>query len=405
MLQKVIIIMSRTTKYNHIILLVTLLLCIAEPAFAPDSLIRERSSPAPEKTGIVIAAVGDIMMPISIQRAVAGNRYNYDLLFEKIAPDLLSADLTFANLETTVDHESARSGYPRFNAHPELLTALHMAGIRVVSLANNHAMDAGTQGLRRTLDNIGRAGILVTGAGRTREEAEEPTYTAIRDVRVAFLAYTYATNRGMLKRNGNAPSVNILRTDAEDDLARATAAVRKARSSADLVVVSLHWSDEYRTVPTRWQRRAAAELIEAGADVILGHHPHVLQPIESFTARNGRQGLIAFSLGNFISSQNWGVSNKNRNDAKALRGDGIILNVFVKKENGKATVQRAEFVPLWTLREWVGKTVLSRPVNIARETARIEEHGKNTKEEKNILTLLNFRKKVITDQLIAKPAQ
>lgn len=380
-------------------LLILFCICFLNAGAAPS-----REDPPLPATELVIAALGDIMMPVSIQSAVARSRDQYDLLFEKIAPDLVSADIAFANLETTVDHVSAASGYPRFNARPELLAALKKAGIGIVSLANNHAMDAGMNGLKRTLDNLRAAGLLFVGAGKTRAETEGPTYMDVRGVRVAFFAYTYGTNKGMTKKKRDGPGVNMLRPDAEDELARAATAVRKARLSADLVVVSLHWSDEYCTIPTLWQRRAAAELVEAGADVILGHHPHVLQPIESFIARNGRQGLIAFSLGNFISSQNSEISNKNRTHAKALRGDGIILNIYAKKENGKTAVLRAEFVPLWTLRDRIGKTVMFRPVNIARETARIEGRTNRAREDEDALKLLNYRKKIITELLTVGPA-
>jgi len=164
-------------------------------------------------------------------------------------------------------------------------------------------------------------------------------------------------------------------------------------------VVSLHWGDEYRRIPTQWQRWAGAKLIEAGEDIILGHHPHVLQPIESYTARSGRQGLIAFSLGNFVSSQNYGVTNKNRTQPSALRGDGIILTIFAVKENGKTSIVRAEFLPIWTLHEGEGKSAVPRPVNLTREIERIEAMQKRTREDENTLKLLRYRKKVILDQL------
>jgi len=169
--------------------------------------------------------------------------------------------------------------------------------------------------------------------------------------------------------------------------------------------VSLHWSDEYRTKPTVWQRRAATELIEAGADVILGHHPHVLQAIESHATHNGRVGLIAFSLGNFISSQNYGVSNGNRTQARARRGDGIILTLYAKKEHGATTITRAEFLPIWTNREKVGAAVITRPVTIAREIARLEAQKSRTSEEEGLLALLGYRQKVILEQLTVKPVQ
>jgi poly-gamma-glutamate synthesis protein (capsule biosynthesis protein) len=227
---------------------------------------------------------------------------------------------------------------------------------------------------------------------------------AVRGTTVAFLAYTYSTNQRMPGKKPATPRVNILGAVSEDDLARAVLAVGQARRSADLVAVSLHWSDEYRTVPTAWQRRVAAELIEAGADVILGHHPHVLQPIESHTARNGRQGLIAFSLGNFISTQNYGVANGNRTHARALRGDSVILYVVAAKKDGKTSVVRAEFLPIWTLRDRAGESVVYRPVGLAREMARLKAIEKRTKEEEDTLELLGFRKKVIIEQLTGKTA-
>jgi len=345
------------------------------------------------------------MMPISIQRAVARNKHHYDLLFEKIAPDLTSADIVFANLETPVDHKAAVSGYPKFNARPELLAALRKAGVGIVSVANNHALDRGADGLKRTLDNIEAAGLRFTGAGRTKAAAGKVAHAAVRGVSVAFLAYTYDTNEGLPRKRKDAPGVNILKNDSAADLGRAVAAVGDARKAADLVVVSLHWGDEYRTIPTPWQRKAAAALIEAGADIILGHHPHVLQPIESYTSRDGRRGLIAYSLGNFISSQNYGVSNQNRTHAKALRGDGVILNIVVTKEHGKASVRRAEFLPIWTYRDVTGKTTLYRPVSLDREIARIEKITKRTSEQDNTLKLLKFRRKVITDTLTVKTAR
>jgi poly-gamma-glutamate capsule biosynthesis protein CapA/YwtB (metallophosphatase superfamily) len=389
---------------NQIILFFTLLLgavswaCVQQSEFSPPQ------KPRDGKAEIVIAAMGDIMMPLSNQLAAARNKEHYNILFEKIARDLTSADSAFANLETPVDHTAPVSGYPKFNAGPGLLTALKTAGVGIVSIANNHAMDGKPAGLARTIDNIAAAGLLFTGGGRTQAEAGQPAMVTSHGLTTAFLAYTYGTNERMPVKKRDAPRVNILRTNSEADLALAAADVQRARPSTDLVVVSLHWSDEYRTIPTAWQRRVAAELIEAGADVILGHHPHVLQPIESYSAHNGRQGLIAFSLGNFISNQNYGVAGKNRTHRKALRGDGIILRIYVVKEQGKTSVARAEFVPLWSLRERVGKNVVYRPVNLAREIARLEALEKRTKEDEDTLGLLKFRMKVIVDQLTVKPS-
>ncbi len=363
--------------------------------------VAEGASP---KTTLVITAIGDVMMPGSIQTAVAKHKKSYDILFEKIAADLAVADITFANLETPVDHTAAVAGYPAFNARPELLTALKKAGVDVVSLANNHARDAGADGLLRTLQNIEAAGLVVAGAGRNRSESLAPVYLSSQGVMTAFLAYTYGTNRGLPKKRKGAPAVNILRSGSREDLAAAIIQVKQARTHADLVVVSLHWGDEYTSVPTPWQKQAAIELVEAGADIILGHHPHVLQPIESYTARDGRQTVIAYSLGNFISSQNYGVSSKNKTHTRALRGDGVILTITAEKEQGRTTIVRSAVQPIWSLREKVGVTTVFRPVGLSREIAKLSVVAKRTKKEESTLQLLTYRQQVILDTIRAAPA-
>ncbi len=355
------------------------------------------------KTSIVIAALGDVMMPGSLQKAVAKDNYNYALLFEKIAPDLGAADITFANLETPVDHTAAVAGYPAFNARPELLSALKKAGVDIVSLANNHARDAGADGLLRTLQNIGAAGLAVVGAGKARVESLAPVYLSSQGVMTAFLAYTYGTNRGLPKKRKGSPAVNILRSGSREDLAAAIIQVKEARTHADLVVVSLHWGDEYKSVPTAWQKQAAIELVEAGADIILGHHPHVLQPIESYTAKDGRRTVIAYSLGNFISSQNYGVSLKNKTNARALRGDGVILMIYAEKEQGKTTIVRSAFQPIWSFREKVGASMVARPVSLSREIVKLSAIAKRTKKEEGTLQLLTYRQKVILNTIRATP--
>jgi len=351
------------------------------------------------KTEIIIAAVGDVMMPESIQSVVVKDKRGYDLLFEKITPDLSAADITFANLETSVDHKAGVSGYPKFNARPELLTSLKKAGVDIVSVANSHAMDKGPDGLKRTLDNIEAAGLVFIGAGRTKSEAAKTKFLKTRGVNVAFLAYTYGVNQWLPRRSPDAPGVNIIGNNSETDLIRAMASVRKARADADLVVVSLHWGDEYATSPTTWQRRVASELIEAGADVLLGHHPHVLQPIESYITRDKRKGLIVYSLGNFISSQNADVSFANKTHPKALRGDGIILSITATKEGGRTQAAHAEFLPIWSLREPIGKVMVYRPVSLARELSMLgAKHKLDTMEEK-LMRLLSYRQEFIIRRL------
>jgi poly-gamma-glutamate capsule biosynthesis protein CapA/YwtB (metallophosphatase superfamily) len=347
--------------------------------------------------------VGDVMMPGSLQDAVAKNNNNYDLLFEKIAKDLGAADITFANLETQVDHTAPVAGYPAFNSRPELLSALKKAGVDIVSLANNHAGDAGADGFIRTIQNIEGAGLTAVGAGKTRRESLTTVYVNSQEMVIAFLAYTYGTNGGSLNRRKNGPAVNILRSGSREDLDAVIMQVKRARRRADLVVVSLHWGDEYEVAPTPWQKQAAAELVEAGADIILGHHPHVLQPIESHATKDGRQTVIAYSLGNFISSQNSGATSKDAKHDRALRGDGVILTIYAEKTGGKTTIVRSAFQPIWSLREKVGVTRTFRPVSLPREIGKLSAKAKRTKREEGMLQLLTYRQKVILATINATP--
>lgn len=350
------------------------------------------------KKMITISAVGDVMMPGSIQAAVARKKHDYYMLFEKVAADLSAADITIANLETPVDSARSVSGYPKFNTSPALLTALKRAGVDVVSIANNHIMDQGVAGLRRTMDNISAAGLVFIGAGRTRAEADEPKFITAGGITCAFLAYTYGSNERLPGRKANSPGVAVLRTNSDADLARSVLKVSEARQAADLVVVSIHWGDEYSVQPTPWQRRVAEELVRAGADIIIGHHPHVLRPIETIAAGN-RRGIAAYSLGNFISSQNHGVSYSNKDHPRALRGDGVILNITAAKTEAWVSIERVEFVPTWTLREKIGGVYIQRPVSLGREIARLQAMPSISKEEERMLIFLRYRTKVITEML------
>lgn len=379
------------------------LLAACQQQLAPPPSQDKPQKPPSIKTEIIIAAVGDVMMPESIQSVVVKDRRGYDLLFEKIAPDLGAADITFANLETSVDHKAGVSGYPRFNARPELLASLKKAGVNIVSVANNHVMDTGSEGLKRTLDNIEATGLVFIGAGRTKAEAAKTRFLKTRGVNVAFLAYTYGTNRRLPLISPDAPGVNIIGFESESDLIRAVADVRQARAGADLVVVSLHWGNEYATSPTAWQRRVASELIEGGADVILGHHPHVLQPIESYLARDNRMGLIVYSLGNFISNQNADVSYANKAHQKALRGDGIILSITVTKEGGRTQVAHAEFLPIWSLREPIGEATVYRPVSLARELSMLGAKQERDSTEEKLKRFLSYRQEYIIRTLTGTP--
>jgi poly-gamma-glutamate synthesis protein (capsule biosynthesis protein) len=208
-----------------------------------------------------------------------------------LAPLLSSADIAFVNLEAPFsDHGRPVEKGMVFKAEPEMIEALRVAGIDVVSTANNHARDCGRYGVDFTLDWLAKNGIAAAGTGHTAEQAHQGAVLERHGHRYGFLAYTYDQS------NGN-------HTDQDDrvamlDIPRMTADVRNLRSRADAVIVSMHAGVEYQKQPSADQRRFAHAAIDAGSCVVVGAHPHVTQPVESY-----RDGVIFYSLGNLVFDQ------------------------------------------------------------------------------------------------------
>jgi poly-gamma-glutamate synthesis protein (capsule biosynthesis protein) len=303
-----------------------------------------------ELASVRILAVGDIMMHQDVQASARQTEGGLQALWADVEPLLAEADLAFANLETPVAPDTGGPGRPfQFNAPADLPAALRASGFTVLSVANNHSFDQGAQGLLETLDRLARQGLVAVGAGATRALAEQPRIVQVKGLRVAFLGFTDVFNVN-LDRSDQAPWVCPL------EPAAAEAAVRQARERADAVVVSVHWGSEYSHQALPRQREVAARLVEAGADLVLGHHPHVLQPVE-WLERGGRRGLVAYSLGNFISNQDRDYrAGQDPAEAGDSR-DGVALQcrlAQVRRADGSLQVQVRDLrcEPLWTLNNW-----------------------------------------------------
>uniref|UniRef100_UPI0035AB8012 CapA family protein n=1 Tax=Trichlorobacter ammonificans TaxID=2916410 RepID=UPI0035AB8012 len=243
--------------------------------------------PQAVRAEVIIQAVGDIMLGGRWERAVAADGYFHP--FEKITGELRAGDLTLANLEmplTRRGNEFTGKKF-RFRARPEAAFALKKAGINVVTLANNHIMDYGVAGLADTLAALQRAGIDHVGAGGDLATACMPLITEIRGTRVAILGYSLTLPQEFWagrNRLGTAPL-----------LERATKAhIGAARRLADIVIVTVHWGEEGSSRLRPYQPRLARMMIDAGADAVIGHHPHILQGVERY-----KRGIIFYSLGNF----------------------------------------------------------------------------------------------------------
>ncbi len=251
-----------------------------------------------------LVAVGDIMMhspQLPSAYSVTDTTYSFDTYFEPLE-GYLDGDWVIANLETPMAGEEAGySGYPQFNAPEQLADALKQAGFDIVSTANNHSLDRWEAGVRRTIDFLEERGLYHTGTARSEAEAAIPLIVEKQGISIAFLAYTYGTN-GIPIPAGKDYLVNLI------DEARIKQDIKQARDSgAELVTVSLHFGHEYHRQPSEEQKQLSQSLIRAGADIILGSHPHVVQPYEWISTENDegdiRIGIVIYSLGNFISNQ------------------------------------------------------------------------------------------------------
>ncbi len=261
----------------------------------PSSFRRQPLPTAVSRSDVVrLTLVGDIMFWRRMPRDACG-------LYARLPRALRETDLTLANLEFPVSPSSRASGFPRYNGttayFKRVVTPL---GARALSVANNHCLDQGPRGLMSTLELLEAEGVTALGAS-TDGQPFRVLDAAGR--RVALTAYTYSTNGRPLPKT---PRVHRLRLNAWSPEGRGEAelleVVRAMRGSADVVVLSLHWGFEYERSPRSSQVALAHTLMDAGVDVIAGHHPHVLQPAESYRASDGRTCLCAYSLGNWTTA-------------------------------------------------------------------------------------------------------
>ncbi|MDP8927750.1 MAG: CapA family protein, partial [Actinomycetota bacterium] len=257
------------------------------PSEVPTSPAITRPSTGSASHAISIAFGGDVHGEKQIRRALEAGRQPLAAL----APVLSAADLAIVNLETAVgDGGQAADKQHTFLAPRALLAALGGAGVDVVSLANNHSLDYGWTTLRSGLHWLAEAGLAAVGAGENAAEAYAPHVVEVRGRRVAVVGLTRVIPRREWAAGNDRPGVA-----SGYDLRTATAAVRAATAVADHVVVVVHWGAELANCPDDKQVTLGRALQEAGADVVVGHHPHVLQGIDHESGR-----LIAYSLGNLL---------------------------------------------------------------------------------------------------------
>jgi poly-gamma-glutamate capsule biosynthesis protein CapA/YwtB (metallophosphatase superfamily) len=323
----------------------------------PEEQIGEETSnevtePQPEPDVTVrIRATGDIMFhPSQLEGAYdyKTNTYNFEPSFKAIKNIIREADIAIANFEgTTAGNEVyAYQGYPLFNAPDEALDAIKNAGFDILSTANNHSLDTRKAGIIRTIEQIKARGMEPIGTFESKPE----TRVLIKDVkgiRFAFMAYTEMVNglESVLTPEDLDAMVNIIDEEKmKEDI------IYAKDKNADVIIACLHWGDEYSRIQAQRQEILADMLFRSGVDIILGSHPHVIQPTQTLDY-DGKTKFIAYSMGNFLSNQRletlvpYGMSEQ----VSKYTEDGIIIDIEIEKKGStkEVFIKNISYIPLW----------------------------------------------------------
>lgn len=298
----------------------------------------ELPPPVPVYTNLL--GVGDNLIHSLIyiqagRRAVGDEGYNFDFAYENIADYIRNADIASVNQETMMAGSFPPSNYPKFNTPTQLGDLMVEIGFDVVNLANNHMLDQGEKGLKETIEFLrGKEELVVVGAYFNEKDYLEIPIITHNDIDFAFVGTTQTTNGLSLPSSSD---LYISVTQNESQIDELVEQVKCADTISDIVVVNIHWGTEYTHTPTDFQKQLTLQLVEAGADVILGHHPHVIQPVEYITKANGDKAVVCYSLGNFISVQDSGT-----------RMIGGMLDIEFKRVDRDVSIEDVKFLPCIT---------------------------------------------------------
>ncbi|GFN36493.1 CapA family protein [Tepidimicrobium xylanilyticum] len=295
-------------------------------------------------TTATLLAVGDIMfhMPqIKSAYNPVDNTYDFNDVFRYVRKYIDSADLSIANFETVVaGNERGFSGFPRFNSPEETLKAIKNAGFNILTTANNHALDQGKEGLLKTIEFIEREGMK--NLGTYREPSDQLLIENINGIKVALLSYSYGFNGLEYSLTEEELSYLVNRIDEN----RIKEDILKAKGhDSDIIVVCIHWGNEYEREPSEFQVELGKKMIEWGANIILGGHPHVVQRSE-IVHYGGKDNFIIYSMGNFLSNQ------RRENVNTKYAEDGIMVKILLEKDliRDETIIKDITYIPTWVRR-------------------------------------------------------
>ncbi len=330
--------------YNSKVIIITILIAVVAgigigfiyngntPSSNPPDETQPTTTNESEPVTISLIAVGDNLLHGTVlnDAKTADGGYDFTPIYAPVAQYIKAADISFVNQEAPLAGSGYQaSGYPLFNSPQQAGRDLVSTGFNVINMANNHALDKGTQAVINTVDFWDSIeGVTMLGMARSSEEASEIKTIEINGVTFAFLSYCYGTNGMPMEYNYLLSLIDM--DKISDDVAR-------AKEMADCIIVSMHWGNEYQLTPSATQREMAQQLADMGVDLIIGHHPHVLEPAEWLTGSGGNRTFVAYSLGNFVSSQH---------ERETMLGGMLSVN-FVYKD-GEVSISDAGIIPLVT---------------------------------------------------------
>jgi poly-gamma-glutamate capsule biosynthesis protein CapA/YwtB (metallophosphatase superfamily) len=327
--------------------------------FLNCNLVLAIDKPTKEDNEILIdiSAVGDIMVhnsQLNAQYDINSNKYNFYNNFKYINDDIKKSDLSIANLETTLSgEENGYSGYPRFNSPDSLAHALKKSGFDLISIVNNHTLDYGVQGFKRTIEVLEKNKLNPLGV---KNHLDDKRYEIkdIKGVKVGIIAYTYETppiNGSKTINNIKIPDEikDTINTFNPNNLTYEVPKIQREiqnmkNDGAELIVFVIHWGNEYNLKPNYSQKVLAKFLANSGVDIILGSHPHVIQPIDIIKSNNSsHKTLVVYSMGNFLSNQRFEMTGSTYTE------NGVILNIEVKKDltTKKVSINKVSYKPTW----------------------------------------------------------
>lgn len=280
---------------------------------------------------VSFVAVGDNLIHDTVYKQAAARTssgYDFSYDYEKVAHLIEEPDVAILNQETIISTEHNVSSYPQFNSPVEVGEEMLDIGFDVFNIATNHSVDCGEKGLASAINFWKEKKAITTGAYLSSEDFADIPMNEVNGVKIAYLGFTESTNGLKLPEDSEV----ILMLASDENILQQR--IMKAKETADVVIVNAHWGNEYTHEPTDAQRTLAEKLASWGADVIIGTHPHVIQPVEYIINNDGRKTLVAYSLGNFISAQNRGPR---------MLGGMLSFEIVKNNTSGAITLENVKF--------------------------------------------------------------